>query len=296
MAAAQNSKYLVTGARGMLGTDLLEALFGRDVTVLGRADLDVTDRDAVFAAVQGHDVVVNAAAYTAVDAAETDEEAALAVNGTAAGLLGEATASVGAKFVQVSTDYVFGGDATEPYAEDAAIAPVSAYGRTKAEGEKLALAANPDGTYVVRTAWLYGAHGGNFAKTMVKLAASHETVKVVDDQLGQPTWTADLATQIVALLDSDAPAGVYHGTNSGSASWFEFAQAVFDEAGLDPARVLPTDSSAFVRPAPRPSYSVLGHDAWARAGLTSMRPWREALAEAANRGVLQTDDHAASSR
>jgi len=296
MAAAQNSKYLVTGARGMLGTDLLEALFGRDVTVLGRADLDVTDRDAVFAAVQGHDVVINAAAYTAVDAAETDEEAALAVNGTAAGLLAEATASVGAKLVQVSTDYVFDGDATEPYPEDATIAPVSAYGRTKAEGEQLALAANPEGTYVVRTAWLYGAHGGNFAKTMVKLAASHDTVKVVDDQLGQPTWTADLATQIVALLDSDAPAGVYHGTNSGSASWFEFAQAVFDEAGLDPARVLPTDSSAFVRPAPRPSYSVLGHDAWARAGLTPMRPWREALAEAANRGVLQTDDHAASSR
>ena len=296
MDAAQNSKYLVTGARGMLGTDLLEALFGRDVTVLGRADLDVTDQDAVFAAVQGHDVVINAAAYTAVDAAETDEEAALAVNGTAAGLLAEATASVGAKLVQVSTDYVFDGDATEPYPEDATIAPVSAYGRTKAEGEQLALAANPEGAYVVRTAWLYGAHGGNFAKTMVKLAASHDTVKVVDDQLGQPTWTADLATQIVALLDSDAPAGVYHGTNSGSASWFEFAQAVFDEAGLDPARVLPTDSSAFVRPAPRPSYSVLGHDAWARAGLTPMRPWREALAEAANRGVLQTDDHAASSR
>jgi dTDP-4-dehydrorhamnose reductase len=296
MAAVQNTKYLVTGARGMLGSDLLEALFGRDVTVLGRADLDVTDRDAVFAAVQGHDVVINAAAYTAVDAAETDEDAALAVNGTAAGLLAEATASVGAKLVQVSTDYVFDGDATEPYPEDAPIAPVSAYGRTKAEGEKLALAANPQGTYVVRTAWLYGAHGGNFAKTMVKLAASHDTVKVVDDQLGQPTWTADLATQIVALLDSDAPAGVYHGTNSGSASWFEFAQAVFDEAGLDAARVLPTDSSTFVRPAPRPSYSVLGHDAWGRAGLTPMRPWREALAEAANRGVLQTDDHAASSR
>ena len=296
MAAAQNSKYLVTGARGMLGTDLLEALFGRDVTVLGRADLDVTDRDAVFAAVQGHDVVINAAAYTAVDAAETDEEAALAVNGTAAGLLAEATASVGAKLVQVSTDYVFDGDAASPYAEDATIAPVSAYGRTKAEGEKLALAANPEGTFIVRTAWLYGAHGGNFAKTMVKLAGSHDTVKVVDDQLGQPTWTADLAAQIVALLDSDAPAGVYHGTNSGSTSWFEFARAVFDEAGLDPARVLPTDSSTFVRPAPRPSYSVLGHDAWARAGLTPMRPWREALAEAASRGVLQTDDHAASSR
>lgn len=296
MAAPQNAKYLVTGARGMLGSDLLEALFGRDVTVLGRADLDVTDRDAVFAAVQGHDVVINAAAYTAVDAAETDEDTALAVNGTAAGLLAEATASVGAKLVQVSTDYVFDGVATEPYPEEARIAPVSAYGRTKAAGERLALAANPNGTYVVRTAWLYGAHGGNFAKTMVKLAASHATVSVVDDQFGQPTWTADLAEQIVALVDSGAPAGIYHGTNSGSTSWFEFAQAVFEAAGLDAARVEPTDSSTFVRPAPRPSYSVLGHDAWSRAGLAPMRPWREALADAASRGVLQTDDHAAGSR
>jgi len=293
MSAAQNARYLVTGARGMLGSDLLEALFGRDVTVLGRADLDVTDRDAVFDAVQGHDVVINAAAYTAVDAAESDEETALAVNGTAVGFLAEATHSVSAKLVQVSTDYVFDGVASEPYPEGAAIAPVSAYGRTKAEGERLALAANPSGTFVVRTAWLYGAHGGNFAKTMVKLAATHDTVSVVDDQLGQPTWTADLAQQIVTLVDSDAPAGIYHGTNSGSASWFEFAQAVFAEAGLDPARVRPTDSSTFVRPAPRPSYSVLGHDAWATAGLTPMRPWRQALTEAANRGVLQTDDHAA---
>jgi len=138
----------------------------------------------------------------------------------------------------------------------------------------------------VRTAWLYGAGGANFAKTMVKLAASHETVSVVDDQLGQPTWTGDLATQIVALLDADAPAGVYHGTNSGQASWFEFARAVFAEAGLDPERVKPTDSSTFVRPAPRPSYSVLGHAAWSRAGLAPMRPWRDALAEATREGLF----------
>ncbi|WP_423918457.1 dTDP-4-dehydrorhamnose reductase [Frigoribacterium sp. 2-23] len=292
----QHAKYLVTGARGMLGSDLLEALFGRDVTVLGRADLDVTDRDAVFAAVEGHDVVVNAAAYTKVDDAESHEDDALAVNGTAAGLLGEATASFGAKLVQVSTDYVFDGVATSPYPEDAPIAPVSAYGRTKAKGERLARAANPDGTFIVRTAWLYGQHGPNFAKTMLKLAADRETLSVVDDQVGQPTWTLDLAHQIVALLDSGAPAGVYHGTNSGRASWYEFAQAIFQVAGLDADRVKPTDSQAFVRPAPRPAFSVLGHDAWSRVGLAPMRLWNEALVEAASRGVLGADDHAASSR
>ena len=212
MTTPQHAKYLVTGARGMLGSDLVEALFGRDVTLLGRSELDVTDRDAVFAAVEGHDVVVNAAAWTAVDAAETDEEAALAVNGTAVGLLGEATAASGAKLVTVSTDYVFAGDAVAPYAEDAPYAPLNAYGRTKAVGERAALAANPRGTYVVRTAWLYGRHGANFPRTMLGLAATRDTFSVVADQVGQPTWTLDLAHRIVALVDADAPAGVYHGT------------------------------------------------------------------------------------
>jgi dTDP-4-dehydrorhamnose reductase len=285
-ASQQHSRYLVTGARGMLGSDLVEALFGRDVTILGRADLDVTDRDAVLAAVEGHDVVINAAAYTKVDDAETHEDEALAVNGTAVGLLAEATAVHGSKLVTVSTDYVFDGTATEPYDEATPLDPLNAYGRTKADGETRALAANPTGAYIVRTAWLYGQHGPNFAATMLRLAATHDTVSVVDDQVGQPTWTNDLAAQIVALVDADAPAGIYHGTNSGRASWFEFAQAVFDGAGLDPARVLPTDSSAFVRPAPRPAFSVLGHDAWAAAGLSPMRPWRDALAAALDEGVF----------
>ena len=288
MTMSSETRFLVTGARGMLGRDLEAALAGRPVTLLGRADLDVTDPAAVADAVRGHDVVVNAAAYTAVDAAEDDEATALAVNGTAVGHLAEAAAASGAKLVQVSTDYVFDGSATEPYAEDAPLAPVSAYGRTKAEGERLARAAHPDGTFVVRTAWLYGQHGPNFATTMLKLAAARDTVSVVDDQVGQPTWTADLAAQIVALVDSGAPAGVYHGTASGRASWFDFARAVFSAAGLDPERVLPTDSSAFVRPAPRPAFSVLGHGAWERAGLAPMRAWDDALADAARRGVLTT--------
>lgn len=279
-------RVLITGASGMLGRDLQEALAGRDVTALGRADLDVTDAAATREAVAGHDVVINAAAYTKVDDAESHEAEAFAVNATGPANLAAAAAAQGARLVQVSTDYVFDGGATSPYPEDGPYAPISAYGRTKAEGERLALEANPAGTFVVRTAWLYGAHGPNFAKTMLKLAESKDTWSVVDDQVGQPTWTGDLARQIVALLDADAPAGVYHGTNSGQVSWFGFARAVLEEAGLDPERITPTDSSAFVRPAPRPAYSVLGHDGWARAGLPPMRDWREALTAATKAGVF----------
>jgi len=279
-------RVLITGAAGMLGRDLQAALAGREVTALSRADLDVTDLDAVRAAVAGHDVVINAAAYTKVDDAETHETEALAVNGTGAGNLATAAAGQGARLVQYSTDYVFDGSATTPYAESTAHNPVSAYGRTKAAGERLALEAHPDGTFVIRTAWLYGQHGPNFASTMLRLAGDRETVSVVNDQVGQPTWTADLAAQTLALLDSNAPAGIYHGTNAGSGSWFDFAREIFATAGLDPERVLPTDSASFVRPAPRPAYSVLGHEAWTAAGLAPMRDWREALGAAFAAGAV----------
>lgn len=282
------TRFLVTGAGGMLGQDLLAALDGREVTSLTRSDLDVTDLDAVRAAVAGHDVVINAAAYTKVDDAESDEEAAFAVNATAAGHLATATAEAGAILVQVSTDYVFDGTATTPYAEDTPLAPVSAYGRTKAEGERLIARENPGRSYLVRTAWLYGAGGPNFAATMLKLAAQRDQLSVVDDQVGQPTWTLDLAKKIVELVDAGAPFGTYHGTNSGQGSWFDFARAVFAGAGLDPERVLPTDSSSFQRPAPRPAYSVLGHDAWRAAGLAPMRDWRDALGDAMSQGVVKT--------
>ncbi|TFD22858.1 dTDP-4-dehydrorhamnose reductase [Cryobacterium sp. TMT2-23] len=281
------TRYLITGAAGMLGRDLQAALAGCDVTALDRAELDITDQDAVLAAATGFDVIINAAAYTKVDDAETNEDAAYAINATGPRNLALAAAATGAKLVQVSTDYVFDGRATSPYPEDTSIDPISAYGRTKAAGEAFVLQGHPTGSYIVRTAWLYGQHGPNFPKTMLKLAAARDTLSVVDDQVGQPTWTADLAAQIVALLDSGAPAGIYHGTSSGVTSWFGFAQAVFASAGLDPARVTPTDSSQFVRPAPRPSYSVLGHDAWASAGLAPIRDWREALTAAAQQGIFE---------
>ena len=271
----------------MLGRDLQGALAGRDVTALGRADLDVTDLAAVRDAVGGHDVIINAAAYTKVDDAETHERAAYAVNAIGARNLATAASANSARLVQVSTDYVFNGTATTPYREDTSFDPISAYGRSKAAGEEFVLEEHPNGSYIVRTAWTYGAHGPNFAKTMLRLAGSHDTVSVVDDQLGQPTWTADLARQIVTLLDAGAPAGIYHGTNAGQASWFDFARAVFETAGLDPDRVTPTDSSQFVRPAPRPAYSVLGHDAWRAAGLEPMRAWADALADAAHQGIFK---------
>jgi dTDP-4-dehydrorhamnose reductase len=271
----------------MLGRDLQHALAGRDVTALARGDLDITDAAAVETAVADHDIVINAAAYTKVDDAESHEDDAYAVNAIGAQNLALATVQAGTRLVHVSTDYVFDGEATTPYAEETRVDPKNAYGRTKAAGEGFVRSIAPNSSYIVRTAWIYGAHGPNFAKTMLRLAGSHDTVSVVTDQVGQPTWTSDLAQQIVAMLDLNAPAGIYHGTNAGQGSWFDFTKAIFAEAGLDPERVLPTVSSAFVRPAPRPSYSVLGHDAWSHAGLASMRCWREALHAAAEAGVFK---------
>ncbi len=279
-------RVLVAGGRGMLGSDLVRVLDGHDVAAPGHAELDITDPDAVRAAAAGRDLVINAAAYTKVDDAESHESEALAVNATGAGVLAAAAAEVGARFVHVSTDYVFDGTATSPYAEDAPLAPLGAYGRTKAEGERLVRAAHP-GALIVRGAWLYGADGGNFAATMLRLIADRDHVDVVTDQLGQPTWTADLARAILSLVEVDAPAGIYHGTNAGTASWFDFARAVFAANGIDPERVHPTDSSRFLRPAPRPAYSVLGHDAWSRVGLAAPRDWRDALADAVATGAVR---------
>ena len=181
--------------------------------------------------------------------------------------------------VQVSTDYVFAGDATEPYAEDAPLAPRSAYGRTKAAGEWAVEAHCPE-SWIVRTAWLYGAGGGNFVKTMARLAGERETLAVVDDQRGQPTWTVDLADAIVRLVTEGAPFGVWHGTSSGETTWHGFTQEIFRLMGLDPARVEPTTTDAFPRPAPRPAYSVLGHESWQMARLEPLPDWRESLAKA----------------
>lgn len=280
---------LVAGAGGMLGTDLVAVLSaaGWQVTALDRAALDVLDPEACTAAVADHDVVLNAAAYTRVDDAESDELTAMAVNAVGAENLARASAAAGAVLVQYSTDYVFAGDGIGPYPEDAPLAPISAYGRSKAEGERRARAAHPDGTIVLRTAWLYGEHGGNFVRTMMRLYREREgRLTVVDDQHGQPTWTLDLAEQTARMLAAGVQTGVLHGTNGGATTWCGFARAIVENLGGDPATVMPTDSTRFARPARRPANSVLAHDGWSRLGLAPMRPWREALDDAMGRGIF----------
>ncbi|WP_234983339.1 dTDP-4-dehydrorhamnose reductase [Demequina sp. NBRC 110053] len=279
--AEQSVRWLVLGAQGMLGRDLADVLAqaGREVIAAGRDEVDVADAAAVSAAVADADVVVNCAAYTDVDGAEADEEAAVALNATAAGVVARACASAGARLVHISTDYVFDGDADAPYAESHPVAPRSAYGRSKARGERQVLSSGP-GALVVRTAWLYGAHGTCFPRTIARLAMERDRLDVVADQVGQPTWTRDLATFIVALTDADAPGGIYHGTASGQCSWFEFARAVIASSGAD-ARVEPTSTVAFPRPAPRPAWSVLGHARHEALGVSSIGSWRERWSVAA---------------
>ncbi|MGW5372170.1 dTDP-4-dehydrorhamnose reductase [Streptomyces sp. NPDC004009] len=277
-------RWLVTGAGGMLGQDTVRELRerGEDVTGLGRTALDVTEPGSVRRAFDDHrpDVVVNCAAYTAVDDAETDEAAALRVNGDGPRLLARACAARGARLIHVSTDYVFSGEARDtPYAEDHPPAPRTAYGRTKLAGERAVLAEHPGGAAVLRTAWLYGAHGRNFVRTMLELETRRDTLDVVDDQRGQPTWSADVAVR-VADLGAAGATGVWHATSAGEATWYELAREVFRLAGAGPDRVRPTDSRSFTRPAPRPAYSVLGHARWREAGLEPPRDWRSALYEA----------------
>jgi len=183
--------------------------------------------------------------------------------------------------VQISTDYVFSGAASAPWGENTKHNSQSVYGLTKSDGERFVLAELPNKSYVVRTAWLYSSRGKNFVKTMTDLALNHTgEVRVVSDQIGQPTFSADLAKQIVELVLSKAPAGIYHGTNSGQATRFEFAQEIFSLAGADVSRVIQVSTSEFPRPAKRPAYSVLSHDAWVSTSVPAMRNWKIALSEA----------------
>ncbi len=282
-------KVLVTGSNGQLGSELVDLYTSRGDVVRGLdiPDIDITSQDSVAQAFLEFtpDVVINCAAWTAVDAAEENEAAALAVNGIGPDLLARACAATGAWMVQISTDYVFSGDASSPYDEDFPPNPQSAYGRTKLVGEEAVRDALPDAHYIVRTAWLYGHRGQNFVKTMLRLEREKETIDVVDDQIGQPTYARDLAAQIALLIDARPPAGTFHGTNSGQVSWFGFTQEIFRLIGADPARVIPVTSEQFVRPAPRPGYSVLGHRKWEEFGIPVMRPWQDAISDALATGV-----------
>ncbi|MDT7743288.1 MAG: dTDP-4-dehydrorhamnose reductase [Actinomycetota bacterium] len=300
---------MVTGAGGALGTDLVRLLRadGEEVTALTRSELDVGDADAVERAVAawvgadgageqgGGDraVLLNAAAFTAVDLAETDPDAARAaheVNTVGPGLLAAACARHGTRIVHVSTDYVFDGAGppgrTAPdggragYEPDDPTGPAGVYGRTKEEGEQRVRESAADAHHVVRTAWVYGGTGANFVRTMARLAGERDTLDVVDDQHGSPTWSRDLAAGLVALGRSEAAPGTLHATGGGVTTWCGLARAVFEELGADPARVHGCTTAQFPRPAPRPAWSVLSPASWAAAGLPALRPWREALSAA----------------
>ena len=279
--------WAVLGHAGMLGQDFMSALAPQQVTGFDRAEFDITNIDSVKSILSGFDVVVNCAAWTAVDEAEEKEAAALAINGDGPKNVAKVCNEIGAKLVHISTDYVFSGDATTPYAETAEVGPKSAYGRTKLAGEVAVCDYLPNDYYIVRTAWLYGEYGPNFIKTMINLEKSKDTISVVNDQVGQPTWTKDLASQVITLVDSEAPAGTYHATSSGQTTWFGLTQRIFELIGADPNRVLPTTTEAFPRPAPRPAYSVLGHGSWKAVGMNPIRVWDEALIAAFNDGAFR---------
>jgi dTDP-4-dehydrorhamnose reductase len=277
--------WLITGGSGQLGIAVSQELGERGIlfTAWGSKDLNITQGPIVRDLVSqwSPTVIINCAAWTDVDGAESNEPQASRVNGDGAENIALAAKQCGAKLMHVSTDYIFSGQGKTPWQIDDRIDPQSAYGRTKAEGESRVLGAYPENSSIVRTAWLYSSWGKNFAKTMTRLALNSESeVRVVNDQMGQPTAAIDLAKQLVELGLSSSPAGIYHGTNSGEATWFEFAQKIFELAGADVSRVVPVSSSEYPRPAKRPSYSVLSHDAWANTSVKPLRDWRIALADA----------------
>jgi dTDP-4-dehydrorhamnose reductase len=212
-----------------------------------------------------------------VDDAETDRERAFAINADGPGQLAAAAHRLGLGLIHVSTDYVFPGDAKRPYRTDDPTGPRSVYGASKLAGERRVLEAHPE-AHVVRTAWVWGAAGSNFVKTIARLAASRPTLRVVDDQRGTPTYTVDLAAGLLELAVTPVPGGLLHATNSGETTWFGFARAILAQLGEDPDRVQPTTTAEFPRPAPRPAYSVLSGAEWVAAGLAPLRPWSEALA------------------
>jgi dTDP-4-dehydrorhamnose reductase len=277
--------WLITGGSGQLGIAVSQELdkLGIAFDAWSSKDLDITQSLRVSEDIEklSPTIIINCAAWTDVDGAESHELDASKVNTDGPENLAVAAKQCNSKLIHVSTDYVFSGDGQSPWQISDEINPQSAYGRTKALGESRVLASHPESTFVVRTAWLYSPWGKNFAKTMTKLALKgDDEVRVVSDQVGQPTSASDLAKQLVELGLSTSPAGIYHGTNSGQATWFEFAQEIFKLSGVDVGRVMPVSSSEYPRPAKRPSYSVLSHDAWANTSLQPLRDWRIALADA----------------
>src|SRR5258705_8071575 len=271
-------RIVISGAGGMVGRFLAAQARrqGRNVLALTSAEWDITDPAAAERFIQSDDVVVNCAAYTQVDAAEKDQERAHAVNAVGPEYVAHACARAGADLIHISTDYVFSGSQRSPYEIDDETGPLSVYGRTKLAGELLVLAAKPD-AHIVRTAWVYeGGDGSDFTAVMRRLAAGDGPVDVVADQIGSPTYVGDLVGAVLEIADGSIREPLLHAANVGEASRFDQARAVFEAVGADPERVRPVGTDAHPRPAPRPPYSALSSRQSADAGLTPLRPWRDA--------------------
>jgi len=277
MTTTSNVKVLVTGANGQLGAELVH-LSAEDFTIqgYGRDTLDFTSLEQCRQAMAQFrpDAVIHCAAYTAVDKAESEPDEAFRVNAAGTRNLAVAAREVGAKLCYISTDYVFDGTSEIPYNEIDRTNPQTVYGKSKLAGEQ-AVTSLHDRYFIVRTSWVYGKYGQNFVKTMLKLGKEKDELKVVHDQIGSPTYTLDLALFLLELVRTECY-GIYHASNTGVCSWYDFAAAIFEESGTA-IKLEPCTTDDFPRPAPRPAFSVMDHSSIRVNGLTDLRPWREAL-------------------
>lgn len=280
MAAQQT--ILVTGSNGQLGSELqtfAPSYPQYDFTFLTREQFSLDDNEQMKAAIADHQptYVINCAAYTAVDKAESEKDAAYQANATAVSVMAKACRNVSARFIHISTDYVFDGTSREPLKEDDAVSPINVYGETKLKGEQQAIEEAPD-CIIIRTSWVYSSHGKNFVKTMLRLMGERETVSVVGDQWGSPTYAADLAEAILQIISGgNWQPGIYHYSNDGVISWAQFAEAIAEQSGAACAvQSIPT--SGYPTPAARPAYSVMNKAKIAATFSIPIKPWKEGLA------------------
>ncbi len=287
VGTSENSRQAMTGlailgADGMLGQSLVRHFRNSQIQAGGREDADVTNVESLRRFIPEGAIVINASAYTNVDDAEDNEGLAKAINADGAANVAQVVGEKKGRLIHISTDYIFDGQSSKPYVETSPGAPRSAYGRSKFQGEKAVQKVLPRSGIILRTAWLYGFPGKSFPRSILQASRNQQTINVVSDQWGQPTWTSDVSQMIESLIERNIRCGVFHGTNSGKTSWSKFAKAVFELAGLDPSRVKEIAAKELPRKAQRPTYSVLSHGSWLANDLPAPRPWQDALYDAWN--------------
>lgn len=273
--------WLLTGGSGQLATTLAQLLDREGISFVApsKSELDITQTSSIAKIIDlKPSLIVNCAAYTAVDKAESESEAAYLVNAIGARNVASAAREQKVQLIHISTDYVFSGESFTPWKVDSPTSPSTQYGKSKLAGEEAVKEIYPEGSWILRTAWLYSSFGNNFVKTMIKKAVSEKNeLRVVSDQLGQPTSTFDVAERIIDLEKGSIPPGIYHATNSGQASWFEFTKEIFQLSGVSTDRITPVSSAEYVALAKRPKFSVLDHSRWIEVGMSRLRSWGSAL-------------------